>query len=150
MDATNRNATVPKTPGQPGGDGAPASDDAVLELLAQHLPIPLVCMLADGTLTYANDEAALLTGYPVDEMLGRPFWLDITHVEDRHLLKRALRSAVLRGHADATLRYQPLDGETRRAEFRLQRIAERSEVSATIDGRTATSPAASPQRASAS
>jgi PAS domain S-box-containing protein len=102
--------------------GGPPSADSLDALAA--LPLPLVTMHPDGTVTATNREAALVSGYAVDEMVGRAFWLEVTHPEDRHRLTRALRDAAGRGRARASVRFRTKDGVMRRVELHLQPVGD--------------------------
>ena len=106
----------------------PEGELSPFEVLAAKLPIPLVWMRPDGTVTYTNQEAALATGYAIDEMLGRAFWLDVIHPEDRHRLTRALRDAAARGQAETSVRFQAKAGAMRRVDVYLQPVGDGDEV----------------------
>lgn len=116
MPATNRNVTVPKPQASPAPD--------TLEALALTLPLPLVCMRPDGTVTATNGEAAGVSGYRVAEMVGRPFWLEVTHPEDRHRLTQALRDVERQGRAETSVRFQTKDGTVRRVDLHLQPVGD--------------------------
>ena len=155
MPATNRNAPFPNDQGYPVPQvGLPAHDEAFesgdvfgdegdmseaeviipspelgpFEVLAAKLPVPLVWMRPDGTVTYTNLEAARATGYAVEEMLGRTFWLEVTHPEDRHRLTQALRDAARQGQAETSVRFQTKDGAMRRVDVYLQPVGDGDEV----------------------
>ena len=125
MSATNRNPLVPNgrryLEGGEGSSTGVAAGHGAFELLARHLPVPLVCMESDGTLIYANEAAARLTGQEAEAAVGRPLWLEITHPEDRHRLTSALRSAFREGHAETNVRFQTSTGTMRRASVHFQR-----------------------------
>jgi PAS domain S-box-containing protein len=143
MEATNRNNTFPNDRDNPvpaaeegGGDLEgpilesilPEGELSPFEVLAAKLPIPLVWMRPDGTVTYTNREAASVTGYAVEEMLGRPFWLEVIHPEDRHRLTQTLRKAGTHGQAETSVRFQAQDGTMRRVDVYLQPVGEGDEV----------------------
>lgn len=62
--------------------------------LIEKIPVLITRMRADGTVLYANAESERMTGYPTDEIVGRPFWLEAVHPEDRWKLMGAVRRAV--------------------------------------------------------
>ncbi|MEP0545686.1 MAG: PAS domain S-box protein [Rhodothermales bacterium] len=122
MSATNRNTSIPnghRLPECEGGE-CTATTARPFEAVATHLPVPLVRLRPDGTLCFANEAAARLTGHATEAMVGRPLWLEITHPEDRHRLTGALRSALRQGHAETSIRFQTAGGAMRRANVRLQ------------------------------
>ena len=62
--------------------------------LIEKIPVLITRMKVDGTVLYANAEARRLTGFGSDEIVNRPFWLEVVHPEDRWKLMGALRRAI--------------------------------------------------------
>ncbi len=68
--------------------------------LIEKIPVLVLRMQPDATVHYVNAEAERLTGYMPEEILGRAFWLETVHTEDRWKLTEALRR--VRAGQDAT------------------------------------------------
>ena len=62
--------------------------------LIEKLPVSVTLLRADGIVSYANSEAERMTGYALSEIIGRPFWLEVVHPEDRWKLMGAVRRAI--------------------------------------------------------
>lgn len=62
--------------------------------LIEKIPVSITMLGLDGTVIYANSEVERMTGYGLEEILGRPFWLEAVHPEDRWKLMGALRRAI--------------------------------------------------------
>ena len=131
MAATNRNVLVPN--GRRSPALVPEEEGIVeraFEMLARQLPVPLVRMRPDGTVSFANERAAQFAGYPSAATAERSLWLERTHPEDRHRLTSALRAAFHDGEAEADLRFRTADGAMRRATVHLHCHRGENEVSA--------------------
>ncbi len=103
----------------------PTEEGSSFRSLIEKVPVPVMRLGADGTVVYANAEMQRLTGYPSREMLGRPFWLECVHPEDRWKLMGAVRRAAAGEPVAAGLRFLRRDGTPRLAEMRLYPPAER-------------------------
>ncbi len=90
-----------------------------IERLTEEAPVALMRMRRDGTVTYANAAAAVLTGQPVGVMLGRSFWQEVVHPDDAHRLEVSLRAAAQMSKTVADVRFRRADDEYRRAELQL-------------------------------
>lgn len=62
--------------------------------LIEKIPVSITMLRVDGTVIYANSEVERMTGYGLDQVIGRPFWLEAVHPEDRWKLMGALRHAI--------------------------------------------------------
>lgn len=62
--------------------------------LIEKIPVSVTMLRVDGTVLFANSEVERMTGYGLDEIQGRPFWLEAVHPEDRWKLMGALRRAI--------------------------------------------------------
>ncbi|MDX1545571.1 MAG: PAS domain S-box protein [Rhodothermales bacterium] len=76
--------------GYPAGRRAPAS---TFKSLIEKGAICILCMQPDGTVTEADAAVAAVTGYAPEAVVGRPFWAEVVHPEDRWKLADALRRA---------------------------------------------------------
>ncbi len=86
--------------------------------LIEKVPVLVLRMRADGTVLHADTDTEAVTGYPPEKILGRPFWLDVVHPEDRWKLTEALRHSGEAG-STATVGVRFL---TPRQELRLARL----------------------------
>lgn len=87
--------------------------------LIEKIPVLVLRMQADGTVLYANHEAERMTGLPVETMVGRPFWRDAVHPEDRWKMVGAVRRALEGRKAIVGLRFHTDDQQMRSAEMHL-------------------------------
>lgn len=90
------------------------------ERLAEAAPVTLLRLRTDGVLVYANSPLAELTGHAVAVLLGRPFWQELIHPEDRHRFTAALRQVAEQKPAFVRARLRHADGSLRRVEIRLR------------------------------
>ena len=68
-----------------------AEPASTFKSLIENAPVCLLRMQADGTVLAADAETEALTGYPADDVVGRRFWQEVVHPEDRWKLTEALR-----------------------------------------------------------
>lgn len=87
--------------------------------LIEKIPVLVLRMRADGTVVFANHEAERMTGLPTDEIVGRPFWRDAVHPEDRWKMVGAVRRALEGRKAVVGLRFFTDDQQMRSAEMHL-------------------------------
>lgn len=62
--------------------------------LIENIPVLITRLQGDGVVRYANAETLRTTGHTTEEIVGRPFWLEAVHPEDRWRLTEAIRQAL--------------------------------------------------------
>ncbi|NBC17903.1 MAG: PAS domain S-box protein [Bacteroidetes bacterium] len=87
--------------------------------LIEKVPVLKLRMRGDGTVVEAGSEAEQVTGYAVDQITGRPFWLEVVHPEDRWKLTEALRRAWGGRTTAVTVRFLSPRQEIRLADLHL-------------------------------
>ncbi|MEX0820620.1 MAG: PAS domain S-box protein [Rhodothermales bacterium] len=95
------------------------ADGSSFRSLIENMPVCVTLLRADGTVTYANAEAAAVTGYEAEEIEGRAFWTDAIHPEDRWKLTDGLRRAGEGEHVSMAVRFLTRHRGPRRAELHL-------------------------------
>jgi PAS domain S-box-containing protein len=90
----------------------PAESRQLYETLA-HSSHAGVYVILDGRFEFLNEKAAVLAGYPIEEMLGRKCF-DIVHPEDREAIRERARE-MLKGRRSAPYEYRIIakDGRIR-------------------------------------
>lgn len=91
-------------------DSGPASTDvrgdrSGFKSLIENIPVCVTVLRPNGTVVFANAEAAAMTGYDIDQMEGRSFWADAVHPEDRWKLMGAQRRAIEGARASVVVRF---------------------------------------------
>jgi PAS domain S-box-containing protein len=82
------------------GERALRENEEWLRAIVEGTHALLVQVDVEGQLTYVNDAAARVMGYPAEELVGKPY-LDIVHPEDREKVQNAFRQDIL-GEARST------------------------------------------------
>ncbi len=100
--------------------------------LIEKIPVSVTMLRADGSVIYANAEVERMTGYGLDEILGRPFWLEVVHPEDRWKMMGALRRAVEGERAVVGVRFLTKRRGPRLAEMHL--YSTRHEAETILEG----------------
>ena len=106
------------------------SESSTFKSLIEKIPICILRLDADGTVRYANEESGRITGYPAQDVIGRPFLLEILHPEDRWKLTKALRAIgeMERNTLGVRFQRQGEEEQTRFAEIHLYRASEDAEA----------------------
>ncbi len=89
-----------------------------LSPLPEAAPVLVVHMQADGSVHHADVEGGSFSGYALKHIIGRPFWLDVVHDEDRWKLQEVLQKTA-EEHRRTTL---SIRFTTARGAVRLARI----------------------------
>ena len=94
--------------------------------LIEKIPVAVTVLRADGSVVYANAEVERMTGYGFAEILGRGFWLETVHPEDRWKLMGAQRRAIEGERAVVAVRFLTKSGGVRLAEMHLHSASRES------------------------
>lgn len=96
-----------------------AGPESRFKSLIEKIPVSVTMLRGNGTVVYANSEVERMTGYRLDEVMGRPFWLEAVHPEDRWKLMGAIRRAIEGKQAVVGLRFLTKARGSRLAEMHL-------------------------------
>lgn len=93
--------------------------------LIEKVPVLLLRMSLEGLVLEADQEARRITGYGTQEIIGRPFWEEVVHPEDRWKLTEALRIATEGRTTAVTVRFLTPRQEIRLADLHLMPASEK-------------------------
>lgn len=105
-----------------------AANGSGFKSLIEKMPVSITMLHVDGTVIYANAEVERMTGYDLDEINGRSFWLEVVHPEDRWKLMGALRRAIEGERAVVGVRFLTKRRGPRLAEMHLYSTRHETEI----------------------
>ena len=114
--------------GSAGEGSFGAAPTSRFKSLIEKIPVAVTVIRADGSVVYANAEVERMTGFGFAEIIGRSFWLETVHPEDRWKLMGAQRRAMEGERALVTVRFVTKRGGVRLAEMHLHSAPYQSET----------------------
>lgn len=109
-----------------------AESASTFRSLNEKIPVLILRLQADGTVVEADEEAETITGYGVEEIVGRPFWHEVVHPEDRWKLAEAFQHAGTGNKATVEVRFLTPRQELRVAQLYLLPSATDPEMEALV------------------